>query len=77
MRAPEALRPAVLSLFSAGQEDWILIVQALVMRMEGLRPTVREMGERWGVSKSKAATLMKTADDVGRELGVLPDSASA
>ena len=71
MRAPEALRDAVLTTFDKPQPDWVYVTQAMVLFAEGIRVSSREMAPRWGVSKSKAATLMQEARAAGCAWGVL------
>ena len=76
MRAPEALRDAVLTTFDKPQPDWVYMTQAMVLFAEGIRVSSREMAHRWGVSKSKAATLMQEARTAGCAWGVLEPAAT-
>lgn len=71
MRAPEALRDAVLTTFDKPQPDWVYMTQAMVLFAEGIRVSSRDMAQRWGVSKSKAAILMQEARTAGCAWGVL------
>lgn len=77
MRAPEALRDAVLTTFDKPQPDWVYVAQAMVLFAEGIRVSSREMAPRWGVSKSKAATLMQEARAAGCAWGVLEPAVTA
>ena len=71
MRPPESLRGAVFSAFDETPPDWVCVAQALLIRMEGHRVTVRDFASRWKMSKSKAHGLLQQAQEAGVTMGLL------